>query len=146
MSSSSCQLHFVDKIVSTISCRLHFEARYCRLHETHFGDSVHSLPCTVVHSPVGRGTGEEGGREPRLIPFMGKGEGEEPLVTPVQGGGPHSYLARQRLLPLGSNRPLHRLPLVQIRWGGRQKHHRPAPPLTVSDKSGEICRNYGFCN
>ena len=130
LSKTSFHQHVDNEVLFTAFCWLYFEATSCRLHETHFGDSVHSLPCTVVHSPPGRGQGEEGGREPHLTPFTGRGEGEEPLVTPVQGGGPHSYLARQRLLPLGSNRPLHRLPLVQIRWEGHQHHHHP-PPLIV---------------
>ena len=100
-----------------------------RLHETHFGSSVNSIPCTVVHSPMeasslvspdqlhltpistidGRSTaGQERGRR-----SAGEDDGRN---IPVEGGGVrHIQLASTRLFPLGPSAPIDRMPHVQFR-------------------------------
>merc|ERR1712032_1671300 len=110
-----------------------------RLHETHFGSSVNSIPCTVVHSPMevssllspdqlhltpistidGRtAPGHERGRR-------SAGEdngGGRPLDgdgrPPIDGGVRHIQLATTRLFPLGPAAPIDKMPHVQFRPNG----------------------------
>jgi len=118
-----------------------------RLHETHFGSSVNSIPCTVVHSPMevsslispdqlhltpistidGRtAPGHERGR--RSVAGEDNdggrplnGDGGRPVdggVRPLDGGVRHIQLASTRLFPLGPNAPIDRMPHVQFRPNG----------------------------
>ena len=123
-----------------------------RLHETHFGSSVNSIPCTVVHSPIevsslspdqlhltpistidGRtATGHERGR--RSVVGGDGGGGGRPdgrhaegggRHIPVEGGVRHIQLASTRLFPLGAAAPIDRMPHVQFR----------SNPLTITPPS-----------
>jgi len=107
-----------------------------RLHETHFGSSVNSIPCTVVHSPMevsslspqqlnltpiatidGR-TATEGGRE-RVRRSVGDTEGSvNGGGHHIDGGARHIQLAKTRLFPLGPAAPIDRMPHVQFRPNG----------------------------
>lgn len=105
-----------------------------RLHETHFGDSLHSLPCTVVHSPMAEG--EEGeGRVHLTTPLLdttplSRGVGGGRMRRSVgpdggeggggvrEGGGPHHLMARTRVIPLGPSFPIDLMPSVHIRPNG----------------------------
>ena len=123
-----------------------------RLHETHFGSSVNSIPCTVVHSPIevsslspdqlhltpistidGRtATGHERGRRSAGGDGGGGGrpdgrhaEGAGGRHIPVEGGVRHIQLASTRLFPLGAAAPIDRMPHVQFR----------SNPLTITPPS-----------
>ena len=116
------------------------DANLTRLHETHFGSSVNSIPCTVVHSPMevsslspqqlnltpiatidGR-TATEGGRE-RVRRSVGDTEGSvnggghhiDGGARHGDGGARHIQLAKTRLFPLGPAAPIDRMPHVQFR-------------------------------
>ena len=109
------------------------DANLTRLHETHFGSSVNSIPCTVVHSPMevsslspqqlnltpiatidGR-TATEGGRE-RVRRSVGDTEGSvNGGGHHIDGGARHIQLAKTRLFPLGPAAPIDRMPHVQFR-------------------------------
>ena len=104
-----------------------------RLRETHFGSSVNSIPCTVVHSPMevsslspqqlnltpiatidGR-TATEGGRE-RVRRSVGDTEGSvNGGGHHIDGGARHIQLAKTRLFPLGPAAPINKMPHVQFR-------------------------------
>jgi len=109
-----------------------------RLHETHFGSSVNSIPCTVVHSPMeassllspdqlhltpistienGRRTapGHERGRRSVVA---GEDDGGGAGRPPMDGSVRHIQLASTRLFPLGPNAPIDRMPHVQFRPNG----------------------------
>ena len=107
-----------------------------RLHETHFGSSVNSIPCTVVHSPIevsslspeqlrltpistidrGRtGTGHERGRRSVLGEDDGVCGRPDGRHIPIEGGVRHIQLATTRLFPLGPAAPIDRMPHVQFR-------------------------------
>jgi len=73
-----------------------------RLHETHFGDNIQSIPCTVVHSGQYRTLGEGGNTR------------RDHTVSPVSVLSP-SYL--HTLLPLGLPKPFHLKSGVQLRRG-----------------------------
>jgi len=110
-----------------------------RLHETHFGSSVNSIPCTVVHSPMevsslspdqlhltpistidGRtATGHERGRRSAGEDDGRHGDGSGGRHIPVEEGGVrHVQLATTRLFPLGPSAPIDRMPHVQFRPNG----------------------------
>merc|ERR1712130_508243 len=110
-----------------------------RLHETHFGSSVNSIPCTVVHSPIevsslspeqlrltpistidrGRtGTGHERGRRSVLGEDDGVSGRTDGRHIPIEGGVRHIQLATTRLFPLGPAAPIDRMPHVQFRPNG----------------------------
>jgi hypothetical protein len=115
-----------------------------RLHETHFGSSVNSIPCTVVHSPIEvsslspdqlhltpistidgrtakghergrRSAGEDGGVGGRPDGRHVEGGGRH---IPIEGGVRHIQLASTRLFPLGAAAPIDRMPHVQFRPNG----------------------------
>merc|ERR1711974_507501 len=110
-----------------------------RLHETHFGSSVNSIPCTVVHSPIevsslspdqphltpistiddGTATGHERGRRSAGEDDGRHGDGSGGRHIPVEEGGVrHVQLATTRLFPLGPSAPIDRMPHVQFRPNG----------------------------
>merc|ERR1712130_770101 len=76
-----------------------------RLHETHFGSSVNSIPCTVVHSPI-----EVSSLSPEQLRLT-------PIST-IDRGVRHIQLATTRLFPLGPAAPIDRMPHVQFRPNG----------------------------
>ena len=78
-----------------------------RLHETHFGDSQHSIPCTVV----GAREQEEEKRE-RLEPLLSPAR--LPL-SPLEQHQQQYRLGGRRILPLGPATPPHLMPRVQFR-------------------------------
>jgi len=93
-----------------------------RLHETHFGDSFHSIPHTVIHSNISVAelqSEEERSRRDKTLP---QGSLSCQQLIPSSrgvgiGGGPHSSFVNKRLIPLGVSLPLHLMPAVQIRPG-----------------------------
>ena len=78
------------------------------LHETHFGDSEHSIPCTVV-GPRDR---EEEERRESLEPLLSPAG--LPL-SPLEQNMQQHRLGGRRILPLGLAAPVHLLPRVQLR-------------------------------
>jgi len=107
-----------------------------RLHETHFGSSVNSIPCTVVHSPMDsmvHSPIEVSSLSPdqlHITPIATiDGPGRDRRRRSVReesldgdgggcGGAPHGQLARTRLFPLGPAAPIDRMPHVQFRPNG----------------------------
>ena len=71
------------------------------LHETHFGDSEHSIPCTVV----GPRELEEEERMQRL----------DPHLSPLEQNKQQHRVGGRRILPLGPATPVHLMPRVQFR-------------------------------
>merc|ERR1711971_360431 len=100
-----------------------------RLHETHFGSSVNSIPCTVVHSPMEVSSllypdqlhltpisTIDNGR--RTAPGHERGRRSVVAGGEDDAGGRHIQLASTRLFPLGPNAPIDRMPHVQFRPNG----------------------------